>query len=522
LKTLRMIPFLFIFLTSISPTAETSLFAQTTGAPAVTSTGNLSRGRFGHTATLLPSGKVLIAGGDGVECTFYNSPRSYSCYVSVNDTAELYDPVTGVWSLTESFGRRTEHSATLLPNGNVLVVGGYDYNAATGNTYWGRLLNSAELYDPAAGLWRPAPPPSSVHGANKAVLLASGEVLVVGRDLSNQVVAELFDPSTESWSGTRPPSATGMLTLLTSGNVLSAMNGLAELYDPATETWSRSGDLNLIRVVETLTLLNDGRVLATGHPSDYSPRKAELYDPSSGSWKVTAGGLNIGSPDWATAYTATRLATGQVLVAGGYKSFDAPADDPSPLELFDPASETWALMPALRVRRDYNTATLLSNDKVLFAGGVNENYQFPVFQVGTELFDSGLPRQTRLTIDSTSFCSGSPWSLRIDSSSPNSTVRLIGTSGGQSWEVPNWVRTNGDGSIVVTGTFPAGSDGTHTLRVEVDGKVSNEVHFTVGPCQVQLSLNANAYCTGASWNVKVTSDFPAAWLKLLGTTNGTP
>jgi hypothetical protein len=82
--------------------------------------GNLTVGRYGHTATLLPNGKVLVAGGDGA------------------DLAELYDPGTAIWTSASILNAgRFSHTATLLPNGNVLVAGGRGAQTA---------LNSAELY----------------------------------------------------------------------------------------------------------------------------------------------------------------------------------------------------------------------------------------------------------------------------------------------------------------------------------------------------------------------------------------
>jgi hypothetical protein len=94
-----------------------------------TATGNMGRPRELHTATLLPSGKVLVAGGVG-----------NTGYLG---SAELYDPATGLWTATGSMGRpRYVHTATLLPSGNVLVAGGYNSNG---------YLGSAELYDPDLG-----------------------------------------------------------------------------------------------------------------------------------------------------------------------------------------------------------------------------------------------------------------------------------------------------------------------------------------------------------------------------------
>jgi hypothetical protein len=90
--------------------------------------------------TLLPTGKVLVAGGFNAGAT---------------DTAEFYDPDTGQWTTTGPMvDARYDHTATLLPMGKVLVVGGVDNG----------FLASAELYDPTTGQWHAtaALPPSEL------------------------------------------------------------------------------------------------------------------------------------------------------------------------------------------------------------------------------------------------------------------------------------------------------------------------------------------------------------------------
>src|SRR5262245_48154976 len=119
-------------------------------------TGGLSSIRSGYTATLLPNGKVLVAGGEDHLAT---------------NKAELYDPTTGVWSQTGNLTwGRFLHTATLLPNGKVLVVGGSD-----GTDFW---LNEAELYDPSTGTWSLKPGWGAYY--HTATLLPNGQILIVG------------------------------------------------------------------------------------------------------------------------------------------------------------------------------------------------------------------------------------------------------------------------------------------------------------------------------------------------------
>ena len=144
--------------------------------PSWVTTGRLGTTRQFHTATLLPSGKVLVAGGE-------HNGSSLS-------SAELYDPATGSWSRTGRLGTaRSFHTATLLPSGKVLVAGG---EGSSGS------LNSAELYDPATGSWSSTGRLDTARSSHTATLLPSGKVLVAGGFGSSDFLsrAELYDPAT--------------------------------------------------------------------------------------------------------------------------------------------------------------------------------------------------------------------------------------------------------------------------------------------------------------------------------------
>jgi Galactose oxidase, central domain len=145
-----------------------------------TATGSMVTARYGHTATLLPNGQVLVAGGD-----------------ATGVTPQLYDPATGVWTATGSMvTARDFHTATLLPNGQVLVVGGI---GASG------FLASAELYDPASGMWTATGSITTRRYSHTATLLPNGQVLVAaGFQNGSRMLksAELYDPATGSWTAT--------------------------------------------------------------------------------------------------------------------------------------------------------------------------------------------------------------------------------------------------------------------------------------------------------------------------------
>jgi hypothetical protein len=209
---------------------------------------------------LLSDGKVLVAGGaDSQE--------------HILQSAELYDPVSETWTATGNLvNARSSHTATLLPNGKVLVAG--DNGAAA---------QSAELYDPATGSWTVTGNSLSLHSFDMATLLPNGKVLVTG-------IVELYDPASGSWTPTGhfltdrdSPSA----TLLPNGKVLVA-GGLnntvsltsAELYDPASGTWTVTASLATGRYDHTSTLLTNGKVLVTGGAQfpAIPLSSAELYD----------------------------------------------------------------------------------------------------------------------------------------------------------------------------------------------------------------------------------------------------
>src|SRR5262245_15351670 len=270
--------------------------------------GAMTTPRRLHTATLLPDDRVLIVGGYGEGGTALAS-------------AELFDPASGTYSPTGSLTTaRGGHSAILLSTGAVLVIGGYDTRAYPD-------IAPAELYDPAAGVFKAAGAYVGRGGCDfcaPAVLLPDGTVLFTG-----QQPAQLYDPVSDSFSASGAMSTElSAAAPLTSGQVLFAggeplgRSASAQLYNAATHTFAPTADMTSRRVWHTLSSLPDGTVLAVGGETDScsgnacyfagSVASAELYDPSAGVFVPTAD-IAIAR----STHTATLLGDGRVLIAGG-------------------------------------------------------------------------------------------------------------------------------------------------------------------------------------------------------------
>jgi hypothetical protein len=219
----------------------------------------------------------------------------------------------------------------------------------------------------------------------------------MGVSSADLISAELYDPATGTWSSTSAPSfVPSHPILLPNGKVLAVFEGSpwgydgvgAELYDPATGEWSTAGFLNMFWA-PTVTLLRNGKVLVTGLWGANHPTQAELYDTSTGTWSATA---NLSTYRHYGGYSATLLADGQALVAGGV---DYNSNQPVRAEeLYDPTSGTWTLTSRLIRGRNHHTATLLPSGKVLVAGGVDGILFDSSIHSTAELYDPGISSTT--------------------------------------------------------------------------------------------------------------------------------
>lgn len=371
-------------------------------------------GRRDHTASLLPNGNVLVAGGYG----FYGyGPLS---------SAEIYDPVANSWRHAASmYGPRYRHRATTLQDGSILITGG-------------TIGASAERFDPVAETWTRLPLMGQERTDHTATLLASGKVLVAG-GVNPTVLgsAEIFDPVSQTWSVASPMGSLRYLhtaTLLADGRVL-VVGGLggpgdstasAEIYDPATNTWSPTGSLNCPRFRHTALRLPSGKVMVIdGMGNGVAISCNEAYDPAKGTWTLLAANAVA-----RTSAATSLLASGKVLLTGGSGS--------NPLtkvaELYDPSSDHWTTAGNLLVARYSHTSTALASGGALVAGGTNGN----VLE-STERYTPPTPTVVEIDMPSTSVV-GQSYVVLADVSAaqgtPTGSVLISDDSGASCGPVP--------------------------------------------------------------------------------------
>lgn len=293
-----------------------------------TAIGSLVYRRSGHTSTLLPNGKVLIAGGFGA----FNSDAKIS---------EEYDPVANTFVASLNGLTLVEHyngRAVLLRSGKVLLAGG--------NT------SLCEVYDPTTHLWTPTGPLSVARTNFTATLLPNGKILAVGgaTGAGFSATAEVYDPETGTWMGTgglTEARAQHDAVLLPSGNVLvmGGYNGTylsrADLYSPASGGWTATTSMTKTRGWPRAEVLPGGKVLVNGGdgPSPASIT-SEIFDPVTAQWSAAGTSLQ----GHVHSFTATRLLDGSFVIAGGF-ILGQPVEGSKLTELYYPDDAVMPIRP---------------------------------------------------------------------------------------------------------------------------------------------------------------------------------
>jgi Tol biopolymer transport system component len=258
--------------------ASAELFDPATGT--FSPTGSMAAPRSQHTSTLLDDGRVLITGGLSGSSPPTGGAITLAGYRTVEvdsflATAEIYDPTTGTFGKTGSMsGPHRGHTATLLADGRVLVIGNGGETSAAGT--------AADVYDPATGTFSRTGSMKYGRWLHTATLLADGRVLILGGRTAKDSV-----------------------------------RATAELYDPGSGRFSSAGSMRDGRQQHTATRLPDGRVfIAGGYWSDGQSWRVlsstEMYDPASGQFR------EVGSMGTARqGHGAVLLGDGRVLIVGG-------------------------------------------------------------------------------------------------------------------------------------------------------------------------------------------------------------
>ena len=458
----------------------------------VATSGQMEAARYGQTATQLTGGQVLIAGG-------INSSGALN-------EAEIYTLTSQTFAAISPMNvPRWLHTGTLLNDGTVLIAGGSSLANET-------TLNSAEIYDPVAGTFTLlANTLNTARVGHTATLLSNGQVLIVGGyDPNTGIISdsELYDPTAQVFidlGNTNTPRFHHTATMLQNGQVLitggeadptpSGAYNTAEIFNPQTWIFSPlSVTMISAREGHAATLLNDGTVLITGGdlPPTGSLNTAEIYNPTSNAF--TAVSATMTSPR--IFHDSVLLNGGKVLLMGGESDSGGTSTALNTAELYDPTAQTYnAVSGTMTSVREHQTATLLNDGTVLETGGTD----------GTNVFNTAELYTTSKLVGLTSI-SISPASPSVPLGSQQMLVATGTFSGGGTqvlssvlWSSSSpsvttasndesdsgFVASIAQGTSTVTATA-AGVSGSTTATVPAPALVS----ITISPQTVALPLGA--------------------------------
>ncbi len=419
-------------------------------------TGPTSQARYRLSAVILPSGKVMVIGDSTL--------------------VEIYDPLSGTF--TPAGNTLVNHgdgvTATVLNDGRVFIVGG----SGPPNASEFGAQNVAEFFDPASGTFSAITATTiQPHGVfHTADLLPDGRVLIVGGlngsetnvNLETDSGAELFDPKGQTFTlvpslaVNRRRHTTNVLPdgrVLVIGGLASGGNndiGPIEVFDPTTSRFSILGFTLVGRVSHVSSLLPDGRVLIA---AGFDPAaSAEIFDPSTGK-SVATGSLSIVRPD----ASASVLPNGQVLVIGGGDSPPPPAVSTAynTAELYSPASGTFAPAGAMSAGRQSQTSLTLPNGRVMVIDGAQGDVNLNSVELYTPVTQGLVPAQTGVTFRA----------AQGIASVPSQTIPILSPSDTIPWSVS--VKTYSGGNWLsatpASSTSSPGSPVSLTISVDPTG-----------------------------------------------------
>jgi hypothetical protein len=293
----------------------------------------LNQNRRAHRASLLADGRILVSGGL-VGLGTVTQPNRYL------SSSELYDPQRGSWQTIPNATARFRHTSTILPSGEVMLIGGQNDKET---------LDTTEIFDPNLNVFRPGVSLLKPRRLHTATVLNNGNVLVVGG----------YTGQEQSTTYLYPYGPQQLRQV--------------EEIDPRGVQKTKVTTLQRPRELHTATRLQDGRVLVAGGVwGEDTLRDCEMYDPKQQTWKSVAP---MQFPR--TRHTATLLPDGRVLVIGGSvgKAIDQVMASPqkeiyASCEIYDPKTDRWTLTDSMHYPRTaFMNAVLLPQGRVLVGGG---------------------------------------------------------------------------------------------------------------------------------------------------------
>jgi len=435
---------------------DTGAFERVAGIPTWTLTNSMTQSRYAPALATLPSGKILVAGGT-------------STISGALSQAEIYDPATALWNNTQPLPQPRGLNAIRLNDGDILAFGENSTIPAT-----------AYRYRESTGLWTAAGDLSIGRFQPASALLPNGKVLVTG-GYNNQccagptgtyATAELFDPSTNTWSPLTSMSETKAIhtaTLLPNGKVLVAGGAQrdpvahrdsVQIFDPATNTWSPAANMNNARSGHTATLLGSGKVLVTGGftGSGFTPQNtAEIYDPGTNTWTPAAPMSAARS-----RHNGVLLPTGELLVTGGLGPL-------SSTEVYNPATDTWTTVNPMNHPRYLGAATGLPGGRVLALGGlINGSTDTPTAEIwGISGVDTTVPVITSplgTVLAAAGSGTGANVSYAASATDNSGVVSSFGCTPPSGSLFPI-----GDTVVTCTATDPSGNTASQSFTIHVAG-----------------------------------------------------
>jgi hypothetical protein len=358
--------------------------------PDWTTTGTETTAHWGDAAWLRPDQQVMAVGG----CALSGCPSSFTkvACAQVLGNTDLWNPTSGTWSSGPPLTiARYLYASVALPGGDFLVAGGCTETGCTATTA------AAERYLYSSGAWTSAGSLSSPRAEAMAAILPNGNALIAGGcDIASATCTadvESYSTSGGGFTTLAPlPSPRGYAaaTALPDGRILvtggcsdplcATMWDDAVLYDPVANQWSAAGSMSTVRAAHTATALPDGRVLVAGGCADSTCQttlaSAELWSPS-----APSGGVFVPGPMMHASrhdHTATLLASGDVLIAGGMSASGATT---SIAEVFLPIAGYWWNTTGMLMDRAYHIAVALPGGGAVVAGGCNPATCIPFAEV---------------------------------------------------------------------------------------------------------------------------------------------